>query len=117
MLGLKGWQWVFLLEAPPALLLAGVVWHVLTDRPAVATWLDAEERDWLEHRLAAERRIAEDGLEDIESGRRHSDHASKRVNDGGAWLRRAPIASARRVTYPSSATRRAGTTGQLSRLT
>jgi MFS transporter, ACS family, tartrate transporter len=61
LLGLKGWQWVFILEAPPALLLAGVVWRVLTDRPAVATWLDAEERDWLEHRLAAERRMIETG--------------------------------------------------------
>ena len=61
MLGFKGWQWVFILEAPPALLLAGVVWKVLTDRPAVATWLAADERTWLEQRLAAERRLVETG--------------------------------------------------------
>jgi ACS family tartrate transporter-like MFS transporter len=56
MLGLKGWQWVFILEALPAVLLAVVVWKVLTDRPAVATWFDSEERNWLEGRLAEERR-------------------------------------------------------------
>jgi MFS transporter, ACS family, tartrate transporter len=56
MLGLRGWQWVFILEALPAVLLAGVVWKVLTDRPGVATWLDAQERDWLENRLLEERR-------------------------------------------------------------
>jgi ACS family tartrate transporter-like MFS transporter len=56
LLGLKGWQWVFILEALPAVVLAVVVWKVLTDRPAVASWLDAGERDWLETQLADERR-------------------------------------------------------------
>src|SRR5258708_3206905 len=55
-LGVKGWQWVFILEALPAVLLAGVVWKTMTDRPGVAPWLDAQERDWLEGRLAEERR-------------------------------------------------------------
>ena len=40
--------------------LAVVVWKVMTDRPAVAEWLAADEREWLETRLAEERRtIAE----------------------------------------------------------
>jgi ACS family tartrate transporter-like MFS transporter len=56
LLGFKGWQWVFILEALPAVVLAVVVWKVLTDRPAVASWLDAGERDWLETQLAEERR-------------------------------------------------------------
>ena len=38
--GLAGWQWMFLLESLPAVLLAPVVLCVLTDRPADATWLD-----------------------------------------------------------------------------
>jgi MFS transporter, ACS family, tartrate transporter len=59
MLGLRGWQWVFILEALPAVVLAGVVWKVMTDRPAVAAWLAPEERDWLEARLNEERRQVE----------------------------------------------------------
>src|SRR4030088_3172190 len=49
LLGLRGWQWVFILEALPAVLLAAVVWKVMTDRPAVATWLAPEERNWLQN--------------------------------------------------------------------
>jgi MFS transporter, ACS family, tartrate transporter len=52
--GLTGWQWMFLLESLPAVLLAPVVLMVLTDRPAKATWLAADERQWLEAELAAE---------------------------------------------------------------
>ena len=54
-LGLRGWQWIFILEALPALVLAVVVLAMLTDRPAVAAWLAASERTWLEGRLARER--------------------------------------------------------------
>lgn len=54
-LGLKGWQWVFILEALPALLLAFVVWRHMIDRPADAKWLSADERAWLESELLAER--------------------------------------------------------------
>jgi MFS transporter, ACS family, tartrate transporter len=56
LLGLKGWQWVFVLEAVPAILFAFVVLVHLTDRPAVATWLAEDERTWLEGQLAEERR-------------------------------------------------------------
>ena len=54
-LGLKGWQWVFVIEAIPAVLLAFVVLRHMTDRPAVANWLDADEKEWLESELRAER--------------------------------------------------------------
>jgi MFS transporter, ACS family, tartrate transporter len=53
--GLHGWQWVFSLEAIPAVLLAFIVLRLLTDRPAIATWLSADQRDWLESELQAER--------------------------------------------------------------
>jgi len=55
-LGFKGWQWMFLLEAAPALVLSVVVLFYLTDRPEDAQWLSADERRWLTERLAAERR-------------------------------------------------------------
>ena len=53
--GLAGWQWLFILEAVPALILAVVVFFYLTDRPADATWLTPEERNWLAERLTLER--------------------------------------------------------------
>jgi ACS family tartrate transporter-like MFS transporter len=57
--GLRGWQWVFILEALPAVILAFVVLRVMTERPAVANWLSADEREWLESELQAERHKVE----------------------------------------------------------
>ena len=59
LLGLAGWQWMFILEAIPAVLLAFAVLVLMTDRPARATWLAPEERQWLETRLQEERRRIE----------------------------------------------------------
>jgi ACS family tartrate transporter-like MFS transporter len=53
--GLKGWQWIFVGEALPAVLLGGAVLKLLTDGPEQATWLREEERAWLEAELRAER--------------------------------------------------------------
>jgi D-galactonate transporter len=58
-MGLKGWQWLFLIEAVPALVLSVVVFFYLTDRPADAGWLAADERAWLVARLDQERRQRE----------------------------------------------------------
>ncbi len=55
MLGLGGWQWVFLLEAIPAVVLGVLAYVWLTDRPEDATWLAPEEREWLIAKLRAER--------------------------------------------------------------
>jgi sugar phosphate permease len=57
--GLHGWQWMFIIEAVPALIMAFVVWFYLTDRPVEARWLAAEESGWLQTRLEAERRNRE----------------------------------------------------------
>ncbi|HWA13566.1 MAG TPA: MFS transporter [Burkholderiales bacterium] len=57
--GLRGWQWVFIIEAVPAILLAFVVLRYMTDRPALAAWLQPEEREWLQGELDAERRDVE----------------------------------------------------------
>jgi len=58
-LGLAGWQWLFIIEAVPAILLSGVVFFYLTDRPAEAGWLAPDERNWLARRLETERRHRE----------------------------------------------------------
>jgi ACS family tartrate transporter-like MFS transporter len=55
-LGIAGWQWVFLLEAAPAVLLGVAAFAWLTDRPEHASWLTPEQRQWLIARLQAERR-------------------------------------------------------------
>ena len=51
---LAGWQWLFVIEGLPAVLLGGVVLAFLTDRPEVAPWLTAVERTWLTGELARE---------------------------------------------------------------
>ncbi len=58
-MGLHGWQWLYILEAAPAIVLSGVVYFYLTDKPADATWLATDERTWLVDRLAQERRQRE----------------------------------------------------------
>ncbi|MDB5361005.1 MAG: major facilitator superfamily 1 [Rhodospirillales bacterium] len=57
--GLAGWQWLFLIEAAPSLVLAAVVLGYLTDKPAQAGWLEADERKWLSDTLEAERKHRE----------------------------------------------------------
>jgi ACS family tartrate transporter-like MFS transporter len=53
-LGMAGWQWLFVLEGLPAVVLGVVTLFVFTDRPRDAKWLTAEEREYLEGTLAAE---------------------------------------------------------------
>ncbi len=45
--GLRGWQWVYLVEGLPAILLAPLVLIRIQDRPSEARWLPPKERDWL----------------------------------------------------------------------
>ena len=53
-LGLEGWQWMFILEGIPGVLLGFITLRFMTDRPRHAKWLTPEERDYLEAALAAE---------------------------------------------------------------
>jgi ACS family tartrate transporter-like MFS transporter len=55
--GLRGWQWLFLLEGIPAIVLGVTTLYYLTDRPEQASWLEKDERDWLVARLASEKRV------------------------------------------------------------
>ena len=53
--GLKGWQIMYLAEGIPTVLLGFVALAYMTDKPAAARWLTAEERGWLISRLQLER--------------------------------------------------------------
>jgi MFS transporter, ACS family, tartrate transporter len=55
-LGLGGWQWIFLIEAAPAILLGIAAFAWLTDRPQNASWLTSEQQQWLVATIEAERR-------------------------------------------------------------
>jgi MFS transporter, ACS family, tartrate transporter len=54
--GLAGWQWLFLLEGIPAVLVGVLVFFVLPDGPRNVRWLSAEEKDKLLNELAEENR-------------------------------------------------------------
>jgi len=58
--GLAGWQWLYILEGLPAVLLAPVVYVYLRDSPAEVNWLPQEGRAWLVGKLASEKRLRED---------------------------------------------------------
>ena len=57
-LGLGGWQWIFILEAIPTIVLGIVAFVALSDKPNDARWLTAEQKAWLNAKLEAERRRA-----------------------------------------------------------
>jgi MFS transporter, ACS family, tartrate transporter len=54
-LGLRGWQWMFVLEGIPACVLAFAALRMFPDGPAQAPWLTAREKDIIAARLASER--------------------------------------------------------------
>jgi MFS transporter, ACS family, tartrate transporter len=76
-LGLRGWQWVFLVEGIPSVLLGVVVLAVLTDRPEEARWLSGEQRAWLSARLAHDQQ---------ESAARHSLPPLRALAHPVVWL-------------------------------
>ncbi len=57
LLGLEGWQWVYIAWAIPAVVLGIIVLCVLTDRPRQARWLSSEEREALEQELEREKEL------------------------------------------------------------
>jgi MFS family permease len=77
LLGLRGWQWLFLIEGVPAVVLGLLALRVLTDRPEVATWLPAADRQWLVETMAED-----------QARRQAVGHTSLRrsLASGGLWL-------------------------------
>jgi MFS transporter, ACS family, tartrate transporter len=55
--GLMGWQWMFLMEGIPAIVLGGVVLGTLAETPHEAKWLSNDERSWLLETLGRERQV------------------------------------------------------------
>jgi len=60
LLGLRGWQWLFVAEGFPAVILGLITYHFLSDRPADAAWLTVEERSWLSQAIAQEQAVIKD---------------------------------------------------------
>jgi ACS family tartrate transporter-like MFS transporter len=58
-LGVAGWKWIYIMEAVPTVLLGFFVLFLMTDKPAKALWLSAEEKSWLITTLEHERRAVE----------------------------------------------------------
>lgn len=52
--GFAGWQWMFLLEGLPAIVLGGIALIYLVDRPELAPWMPSDEREWLAKTLRSE---------------------------------------------------------------
>lgn len=52
--GLEGWQWLFLVQGLPTVLIGLVVLWFLPDRPDTAAWLSVPEKDWIDNQLAIE---------------------------------------------------------------
>ena len=75
LLGLAGWQWMFIIEGLPACVLGLITLKVLANRPAEAKWLSAEERDALTGMLDQEKR---------DSDKRHGFAAA--LKDPRVWI-------------------------------
>jgi MFS transporter, ACS family, tartrate transporter len=75
--GLHGWQWLFLLEGLPAVILGLLALKILTDRPEQADWLPPADREWLAATMNAERALRKD-----------TGHASigQSLRSGRVWL-------------------------------
>ena len=58
LLGFQGWQWMFVVEAIPAVILGVVCYFALPNNPVDARWLAPEAREWLDARLQSERSMA-----------------------------------------------------------
>jgi ACS family tartrate transporter-like MFS transporter len=74
--GLAGWQWLFVIEGIPAMILGFITLAYLTDRPEQARWLAPEEREWLGATMRGEQE---------ETRQRHSHTLSTALVDRKIW--------------------------------
>ncbi len=76
--GLHGWQWLFLLEGFPSIVMGFAVLYYLTDYPSDAKWLSPEQRAWLVTRLTAE--------ETARRQQHNADHLAAMLQSRVWWL-------------------------------
>jgi ACS family tartrate transporter-like MFS transporter len=57
--GFAGWQWLFIIEGIPAIIIGAVTLIWLTERPEDAKWLEPDEREWLVTKISEEARAKE----------------------------------------------------------
>jgi ACS family tartrate transporter-like MFS transporter len=76
-LGLEGWQWLYIVEGLPAVLLGFVVLGYLTEKPEEARWLTPAQREWLSARIAAEH---------VEAKSRHRISVGEALTHPTVWL-------------------------------
>jgi ACS family tartrate transporter-like MFS transporter len=69
-MGLAGWQWLFLAEGMPAVILSAVFLFYLPNTPADAKWLTPDERDWLVNRLR---------MDNAATGQQHEEGALRAI--------------------------------------
>lgn len=74
--GLHGWQWMFIAEGAPTMLLGLITLRTLTDRPAEAIWLTPAQRAWLHTELQAENAVL---------ARQGRHRVSDAIRDGRVW--------------------------------
>ena len=86
---LSGWQWLFLIEGIPSVLLGAAVLRYLTERPEDAPWLSAEQRNWLTQRIQQER-------QQLPRSFAREDPASTSVLPGRAWAEISTVRDGRR---------------------
>ena len=72
--GLAGWQWLFLIEGLPAVLLSAVFFFYLPPNPREVKWLTENELAWILHHLGAQ-----------ETGQRHQGGLGRALLDHRVW--------------------------------
>ncbi len=75
-LGMAGWQWLFLAEGLPAVILSVAFFFLLPNTPADAKWLTAGERDWLVEQLRADNSAI---------GERHAEGVLRAIFNPRVW--------------------------------
>lgn len=81
-LGLRGWQWLFVLEGLPSVLLSAVFLKYLPNGPQDAAWLTGPERHWIEVELATEGSFVAGGS----SAPSHATGVADALADRRVWL-------------------------------
>jgi ACS family tartrate transporter-like MFS transporter len=75
--GLRDWQWLFLLEGIPSVIIGFIVLFYLPDGPSHAHWLTVDERNWLTDRVRQEDQIRQ---------QRHGSDFLRALVDRRVWL-------------------------------